>query len=114
MDTVARIVIAVYAVLMLAGGAMGYAKAHSSGSLIAGAVSAVLLGVAWYVAGQQPRVGFGLGAVVAIGLVILFANRVREVMAHVTQGTTGSNIGLATLSGIVAIVLIVAAVKARS
>ncbi|HLJ20318.1 MAG TPA: TMEM14 family protein [Stellaceae bacterium] len=110
----ARIIIAVYAVLMLGGGFMGYAKAHSSGSLIAGIVSAVLLGVAWFLAGQQPRLGFGLGAAVAVGLVILFANRVREIAAGITPGTTGSNIGLAALSGIVAIVLIVALAKARS
>ena len=99
---------------MLLGGVGGYAIAHSAKSLIAGIVSAVLIGAAYYVSGQQPRVGFGIGAIVAIGLIIVFVIRIRELLAKIPPGSIGMNVGLCVLSGIVAVFLLAALAQARA
>lgn len=105
---------AVYGVLMLAGGGMGYATAHSVKSLIAGIVSAVLLGVAFVVSRQQPRLGLGLGAAVAAGLIVVFVIRIQELSAQVPPKSTASNIALAALSAAVALFLLFALSKAKA
>ncbi len=105
---------AVYGVLMLGGGAMAYAKAHSAKSLIAGIVSAALIGVAFFLSRQQPRIGFGLGAAVAIGLVVVFVRRIQEISAQTPPGPIGSNIGLAVLSGFMALYLLFVLSQAKA
>lgn len=58
-----------YGVLVLAGGIIGYLKAKSRASLIAGIVFASLLGLAaGLVALGSPRIGAGLGMVSALAL----------------------------------------------
>ena len=99
---------------MLLGGVMGYAKAHSTKSLIAGITSALLLGAAAYLSRQQPRVGFGLGAAVAVGLIVVFVIRIQEISAQTSPGSVGSNIGLTTLSGGVALYLLYALSQSRA
>ena len=114
MENIARIVMVVYGVLMLVGGIGGFAVSHSSKSLIAGIVSAVLLGVAYAVSRQQPKLGFGIGVVVAASLIVVFIRRIQELLAKVPPGSVGMNIGLCTLSGIVALFLLIAAFQARA
>ena len=59
-----------YAVLVLVGGIIGFLKANSRASLIAGIVSAVLLGIAaGLVASGSTRVGAALGALCALALI---------------------------------------------
>ena len=99
---------AVYGLLMLGGGVGGYAKAHSKPSLIAGIVSAILLGAAYYISLKQPRVGLAIGAAVGLGLVIVFVRRIQELSAQTPPGNTSSSIGLCALSGIVALFLLFA------
>ncbi len=111
MEQLARILIPVYGVLMLIGGIGGYAKAHSKPSLIAGIVSGILMGVAFYLTRQQPRTGFGLGALVALGLVVVFIRRIQELSAQAPPGSIGMNVALCALSGIVAALLAIAAVQ---
>jgi uncharacterized membrane protein (UPF0136 family) len=72
-QTIAVGVAAGYGVLSLAGGVMGYAKAKSRASLIAGGVSgAVLIGSA-ALAASQPAVGLAVASVVSLALVARFA-----------------------------------------
>lgn len=59
-----------YALLVLVGGVIGFRKANSRASLIAGIGFAVLLGVASsLVASGMLRVGAGLGALAALALI---------------------------------------------
>jgi uncharacterized membrane protein (UPF0136 family) len=59
-----------YGFLVLVGGTIGYVKAKSRASLIAGLASATLLGVAAaLVATGSVRIGAGLGAVSALALI---------------------------------------------
>jgi uncharacterized membrane protein (UPF0136 family) len=70
-------VLLVYAALMLAGGVMGYAKAGSKPSLIAGSASAVVLVIAWGWS-RSSVAGLWLGAVVAVALCVVFGLRLRK------------------------------------
>ncbi len=64
----ARIYLFVFGVLTIAGGVMGFVKAKSLPSLIAGGLSGVLLVVAGALASTGSRLGFGLGLVVSLAL----------------------------------------------
>jgi uncharacterized membrane protein (UPF0136 family) len=64
-----RIYLFVFGLLAIAGGAMGFVKAKSKASLIAGGISGVLLLVAGYLLGtENGRAGLILGAVVSAAL----------------------------------------------
>jgi uncharacterized membrane protein (UPF0136 family) len=72
-QTIAIGVAAGYGVLALAGGAIGYLKAKSRASLIAGGLSgAVLIGSA-ALAASHPVAGLAVACVVSIALVARFA-----------------------------------------
>lgn len=75
MTAIAAIVLLVYAVLMLAGGVIGYRAAGSKASLIAGAVSGAVLFGAYAWSRSSPQRGFALAAVVALLLAINFGMR---------------------------------------
>lgn len=57
-----------FGVLTIAGGVMGFVKAQSRASLIAGGVSGVLLLVAGYLIGLHTMAGLILGLVVSLAL----------------------------------------------
>lgn len=62
-----------YALLVLVGGTIGYVKAKSRASLIAGLAFATLLGIAAYLARSGSlRLGAGLGAISALALIARF------------------------------------------
>ena len=69
-----QIVLAAYALLMVLGGVMG-ARAGSKVSLIAGAGSGVMLGIALFFSFRSLRVGLAIGAVIALALTVSFLKR---------------------------------------
>ncbi len=102
------IVLLVYALLMLAGGIVGYAKAGSMPSLVTGIASAVVLVLCWVLARQSAAAGFGLGAVACFALSLFFLYRVR------TTGKAMPSGGLLAISVIALVLLLIAAVRAPS
>ncbi|MBZ5637762.1 MAG: TMEM14 family protein [Acidobacteriia bacterium] len=70
-----RVVLLVYAALMLLGGIAGYAKAGSRPSLIAGTASAILLLVAWRLSTTNPPMGYWAGTALALVLSGMFVVR---------------------------------------
>lgn len=58
----------IFGLLTIFGGLMGYLKANSMASLIAGGISGLLLVVAWYLLPGQLNAGLILGLVVCVAL----------------------------------------------
>jgi uncharacterized membrane protein (UPF0136 family) len=96
-----QIVVLVYGVVMGLGGTMAYMKVGSKESLVTGIVSAILLVGGAVSAGSHPRVGFGLSALVTVGLIVVFVRRCME------TGWAPRNIGLLVLSAVVLVLLVV-------
>lgn len=73
LQTIAIAIGAGYGLLSLVGGIMGYVKARSRASLIAGGISGVLLIGGAVLAASNPVVGLGIVAFVSAALVGRFA-----------------------------------------
>jgi uncharacterized membrane protein (UPF0136 family) len=73
-----RIYLYVFGVLTIAGGIMGYVKANSRPSLIAGVSSGVLLIGAAYLVGAKGMIGLLLGLIVSLPLAGRFISGFRK------------------------------------
>jgi uncharacterized membrane protein (UPF0136 family) len=97
LQTIAIWVAAGYGVLSLVGGMMGYVKANSRASLIAGGVSGLLLlGGAW-LALSRPVPGLAIGAIVSAALVARFAKS--------AMGKRASSIAYVMIGGGIAVLV---------
>lgn len=70
-----QVVLLLYAIVIAAGGVMGYTQAQSVVSLVNGLAAAALLLLGLGLSFRNPAAGFGLGAVVALALGVFFAYR---------------------------------------
>ncbi|MCS7300766.1 MAG: TMEM14 family protein [Fimbriimonadales bacterium] len=68
-------VLLLYAIVIAAGGVMGYVQAQSTISLVNGLIAAALLLIGLGLSFRNPAAGFGLSAVVALALGAFFAYR---------------------------------------
>lgn len=76
-----------YAILVIAGGVMGYVKARSKPSLISGLISGVALLIAWLITlGNSYSTGIGLATCLAIALLIVFGLRFRKTNKFMPAG----------------------------
>jgi uncharacterized membrane protein (UPF0136 family) len=73
MQRIAAAVAGLYGLIALVGGTIGYVKAGSLASLIAGGGSGLLLIAGAIVARRRPAVGLGVASVVSLVLVARFA-----------------------------------------
>lgn len=74
----ARLYLFVFGALTIAGGVMGYVKAKSRPSLVAGGLSGALLIVAGYLVGSHGQVGLVLGLIVSLALAARFVMSFRK------------------------------------
>ncbi len=105
MNTVATVVLLIYAALMLVGGFIGYRVAGSIASITSGSASAVLLFAAFITSRYRPAVGFGSGAGIALLLAAVFIVRLKKTGAFMPAGM------LLAASIVAMLVLIVAAAR---
>lgn len=98
---VGQITLAIYALLLQAGGVIGYKMAGSKASLIAGIVSGQLEVIALFITFFMPAIGFGMGAGVAVALTLLFIFRFLKTKRLMPSGM------LAVVSLLTAILLFV-------
>ena len=101
------IVMLVYAALLIVGGLIGFYKAGSKISLIAGSVSGVLVLIAYLVTRSNMTVGLWIGAVLAL---LLSGNFIQR---WVGTGKMMPNGGMAIISVAVLVVLVMAALRTK-
>jgi len=75
MQQVAQIAILVLSVIILVGGIIGFKKANSKASLIAGAISSVVLGICFGITFVSPQAGYISAIGVAVLLEAIFIKR---------------------------------------
>ncbi|MFN3690678.1 MAG: TMEM14 family protein [Fimbriimonadales bacterium] len=94
-----QIVLLLYAIIIAAGGVMGYVQAQSTVSLVNGLIAAALLLLGLGLSFRNPVAGFGLSAVVALALGVFFAYRFFTTGKWMPGGVTMilSAIALATM-----------------
>ena len=102
-----RAALGVYALLLIAGGLVGYLKAGSRPSLIAGGVSGVLALLALAQSFQSPVWAFREGVVLAVALALVFGMRLRKTGKFMPSGM------LLAVSGVAGVLLAAASYNLR-
>ncbi|MBL8149216.1 MAG: TMEM14 family protein [Blastocatellia bacterium] len=80
------IIIIVYGLFVALGGVMGYAKAKSKASLIAGSVSGVLLLASGFILTQGIQAGYYIAMILTVALLGLFAQRFLKTKSFMPAG----------------------------
>ncbi len=81
-----QISLAVYALLLFAGGGIGYLKAGSKPSLIAGTVSGLFALLGLIISFWQPAYAFWEGMTLAGAMVLVFAGRLKKTGKFMPSG----------------------------
>ncbi len=102
-----QVLLIAYGLALIIGGVMGYAKGGSLPSVVAGSISGVLVILCFGVAFKRPRLAFCLGALISIAVAGLMFWRYFETKKMMPSG------GVAILSTLMAVLLIVAALPRR-
>jgi len=81
-----QVVLGIFALLLAVGGVIGFRKAGSRPSLIAGLVSGVLALAALGATFVRPSLGLGMGLVLAVLMAVVFAIRLRKTGKFMPSG----------------------------
>jgi uncharacterized membrane protein (UPF0136 family) len=103
-----QITLGVYALLLAVGGVIGYVKAQSKPSLIAGIGSGILALACEKLTTVNPTAGLGLGALLALLMLVMFSMRFAKSRKFMPSGMLGA------VSLVVVVILAVAAVQVRT
>jgi uncharacterized membrane protein (UPF0136 family) len=103
--TVVQITLLVYAALMLVGGIIGFKKAGSRPSLIAGSVSGALLLGIWWLSRSDASLAAWCGAGLSVLLALSFTMRLKKTGKFMPSG------GLLILSLVAGIILLLGALE---
>ena len=98
----ARIYFIIFGVLTIAGGVIGYVKAGSIASIIAGSISGVLLLVAGFILPEHRAAGLIMGLIVSLLLAAQFAPK------FISTGQAMPAGGMSLLSVLGAVIVLVA------
>jgi len=82
----AKIILWVYAILMLGGGIMGFMKAGSKISLIAGLISGLLVIIGLIISNTNAQLGIGIVAATSALLCISFLMRLLKTQSFMPSG----------------------------
>jgi uncharacterized membrane protein (UPF0136 family) len=83
---IAKISILILAVLVGAGGVVGFLKAQSKASLISGIISAALLIVSYSISQRNQQQGLIMGAVICLLLCVVFGIRLAKTKKFMPAG----------------------------
>ncbi len=86
MDKVSNYISISYAILLFVGGLIGFLKAHSKPSLITGALSCLIVLVAWQLGSKKPKAGYLFIASTSLMLSMFFLIRFAETQAFMPGG----------------------------
>ena len=86
MTEVGKISLLVLAVLVCGGGVMGFLKAQSKASLLAGIISGALLITCYSISNRNPETGFLLGKIVCALLLVVFGIRLAKTKKFMPSG----------------------------
>jgi len=86
MQNIVEISLLIYGVLVSAGGVIGFLKAQSKASLIAGLISGALVITAYSISRRNPATGFLVGACIGALLLIVFAVRLAKTKKFMPSG----------------------------
>jgi uncharacterized membrane protein (UPF0136 family) len=101
---VGQMALGTYAILVAVGGIIGFATARSRPSLVAGLASGAAAAACLVVSFSHPRIGFGLGAVLAALLLSFFGSRFAQRRKFMPGGLMAL-VSLAMLVLLVALIL---------
>lgn len=76
----------ILSILVLVGGIIGFVKAKSKASIIAGAISSVLLAASYVFGLSHPHEGLGASFLVSLALTIVFAMRLKKTKKFMPSG----------------------------
>ena len=76
----------VYGLLLIAGGIVGYVKADSIASLVAGVGSGLAVLASFFVARKRPAAGFSIASLLCIALAAFFIKRYHETEKFMPNG----------------------------
>lgn len=86
MQQVAQVSIFVLSIIILVGGIIGFKKAKSKASLIAGVISSVLLDICFGITFVNAQAGFIAAIVVALLLEVVFIKRLLKTQKFMPSG----------------------------
>lgn len=99
--TMGQIVLGVYAVLLAVGGLIGFLKARSTPSLVAGLISGALAGGCVAASDSNRMLGYGLGLALALVMGLFFASRYTRSRKFMPSGL----LALVSLGVVIALVV---------
>jgi uncharacterized membrane protein (UPF0136 family) len=102
---VAKISVLVLAIITVLGGVMGFVKAQSKASLIAGSISGLALAACYFVAGTQTQAGLVGGLIIAGLLEGIFVKRLLKTKKFMPSGMMMVCCGICQIIVVLALVM---------